>query len=150
MPLEAHHDASATLGFVLAGQGVKLGYVTDNSHYCAEITAHLRMCDALMLESNYCRVGLRESGYPGYLQNRIAGPGGHASNQELARWIDNDFDGKAEKIILGHLSGNSNRPEWAYDSAYAALDRRGYAPGTARGKWLTVLPKGSGTGWVEV
>ena len=150
MPFTAHHDASSTLGFVLAGSGVKVGYVMDNSRYCSEITQHLRDCDALLLESNFCRVGLRESSYPYYLQARISGPGGHASNQELSRWLEHDFDGKAEKVILGHLSGNSNKPEWAYDLAFNALDKRGYTPGSARGKMLTVLPKGGYTGWVEV
>ena len=150
MPMAAHHDASSTLGFILAAGGVKVGYIMDNSSYCRTISGHLRRCDLLMLESNFCRVGLRESGYPMYLQQRISGPGGHASNQELSRWIEHDFDGKAEKVILGHLSGNSNRPDWAYNLAYNALSKRGYAPGSARGKQLNVLPKGGFTGWVEV
>ena len=75
---------------------------------------------------------LRRGPYPPMLQRRILGDRGHLSNElgaELALWLARSG---AEKVLLGHLSRENNRPELALaavraragDSLWAAIAPR--------------------------
>jgi len=46
---------------------------------------------------------------------------GHLSNEATAAFLQNDYDGGASWIILGHLSESNNAPELARLSAEQAL-----------------------------
>ena len=58
------------------------------------------------------------------LKQRIASRTGHLSNEELAEWLTNDFDGGARHIVLAHLSQRSNEPHLARITAECALQMR--------------------------
>ena len=62
--------------------------------------------------------------YSWSLKQRIAGRRGHLSNEDLADWLQNDFDGSARHIVLAHLSQKSNDIHLARITAETALKMR--------------------------
>ncbi|MBL8187649.1 MAG: MBL fold metallo-hydrolase, partial [Acidobacteria bacterium] len=84
-----------------------------------------RGCDLLIIEANYETEMLRAcTYYPWALKQRIMSRHGHTSNDEMARFLKEDFDGKAEHIILAHLSQNTNEPNVARLAAIQALQEQ--------------------------
>ena len=51
-------------------------------------------------------------------------PHGHLSNEALADWLQDDFDGTARHIVLAHLSQRANEPHLAKLMAETALMMR--------------------------
>jgi phosphoribosyl 1,2-cyclic phosphodiesterase len=49
---------------------------------------------------------------------------GHLSNDSVAQFLMNDFDGQATYVVLAHLSKKNNLPELALLSAQRALEGR--------------------------
>ena len=49
---------------------------------------------------------------------------GHLSNESVAQFLQNEFDGKAAHFVLAHLSKQNNLPELALLSAQRALEER--------------------------
>jgi hypothetical protein len=49
---------------------------------------------------------------------------GHLSNDSVAQFLGNDFDGKAGHVVLAHLSKKNNLPELALLSAKRGLEAR--------------------------
>ena len=49
---------------------------------------------------------------------------GHLSNDSVAEFLGNDYDGQAAHIVLAHLSKKNNLPELALLSAERALEGR--------------------------
>ncbi len=124
-PFTIPHDAADPFAYTLEYQGIKAGMAVDLGYYHGLAAEHFRECDALVLEANYETDMLRAcTYYPWSLKQRIMGRHGHVSNDELARFLRDDFDGKAQHIILAHLSQNSNHPEVARLAAIQALQER--------------------------
>ena len=48
---------------------------------------------------------------------------GHLSNEALAFFFDQHFDGTGRKIMLIHLSRQNNHPQLAYVSAVKGLEK---------------------------
>jgi phosphoribosyl 1,2-cyclic phosphodiesterase len=71
---------------------------------------------------------LRTGPYPWHLKQRVMSNFGHLSNEALAFFLSEYFDGTGRKIMLLHLSRKNNHPQLAYCSALSALQRR--APST--------------------
>jgi len=67
---------------------------------------------------------LKVGPYPWSLKQRVMSRRGHLSNESVAQYIENDFDGKASHIVLAHLSRKNNLPELALLSAQRALESR--------------------------
>jgi hypothetical protein len=67
----------------------------------------------------------------------------------MARWLREDFDGRATHIVLAHLSRQCNHPELARLSALQALDARGslFYPDAERR--ITVAHHDHATEWFE-
>ena len=59
------------------------------------------------------------------LKQRVLSKHGHLSNDHVAEFLERDFDGRAEHIVLAHLSKNTNHPDLARLVALQALERRG-------------------------
>ena len=49
---------------------------------------------------------------------------GHLSNEALAYFFAEYFDGTQRKVMLTHLSRQNNHPQLAYVSALRALERK--------------------------
>jgi phosphoribosyl 1,2-cyclic phosphodiesterase len=124
-PFEVPHDAAETLAFTIEAQGVRVGFVTDLGYIPQMVAHHLKGCDALILEANHDLEMLRIGPYPWSLKQRVMSRHGHLSNDEMARFLREDFDGRAQYILLAHLSQKNNHPEIARMTAIEALASRG-------------------------
>jgi phosphoribosyl 1,2-cyclic phosphodiesterase len=123
-PFEVPHDAAETLAFTIEAQGVKVGFLTDLGYIPQMVVHHLKGCDALILEANHDLEMLRVGPYPWSLKQRVMSRHGHLSNDEMARFLREDFDGRAAYILLAHLSQKNNHPEIARLAAMEALASR--------------------------
>ena len=87
---------------------------------------HLRGCHVLVMESNHDVEMLRSGPYPWSVKQRVMSRVGHLSNDSLAEFFSNDYDGGAEYLVLAHISEQNNHLERARMSAEQALvGRRG-------------------------
>jgi phosphoribosyl 1,2-cyclic phosphodiesterase len=126
MPFTIPHDAIDPVGFTFRAEGVKVGIATDLGYIPANVKDHLRGCSVLVIESNHDVELLRSGPYPWSVKQRIMSRDGHLSNEALAEFFSNDYDGGAEYLVLAHISEQNNHLERARVSAEQALvGRRG-------------------------
>jgi phosphoribosyl 1,2-cyclic phosphodiesterase len=138
------HDAEEPVAFVIRGGGCRLGHATDFGHVSRAIADAFRLCDAVLIESNYDPTLLANGPYPWALKERIFGSRGHLSNADVARYLAQDLGDSCRRVVLAHLSEKNNHPELVQASAAAALARRG------RGSVHVELTGRDGTDWIEV
>jgi phosphoribosyl 1,2-cyclic phosphodiesterase len=118
------HDSIDPLGFVIEKDGVKIGIVLDLGYLSNLVIERLKGCDGIVLESNHDVQMLKVGPYPWALKQRVMSRRGHLSNDSVAQFLCNGFDGKAANVILAHLSKKNNLPELALLSAQRALEER--------------------------
>ena len=123
-PFTIPHDAADPVGFTFRAEGIKIGFATDLGYMPASVRNHLRGCNVLLMESNHDVEMLRSGPYPWSVKQRVMSRVGHLSNDSLAEFFSNDYDGIAEYVILAHLSEQNNHPEVARASAEQALRGR--------------------------
>jgi phosphoribosyl 1,2-cyclic phosphodiesterase len=124
-PFTIPHDAVDNFGFTATHQGVKIATLMDFGHVTTLISERLRGCSAVVIESNHSRDMLKAcDAYPWELKQRILSRLGHLSNEDLADWIRDEFDGSARYLVLTHLSQRANNPYLAKISAEVALQER--------------------------
>jgi phosphoribosyl 1,2-cyclic phosphodiesterase len=125
-PFGIPHDAADPVGFTFRAEGVKIGFATDLGRILANVRDALRGCRVLVIESNHDVEMLRSGPYPWSVKQRVMSRVGHLSNDALAEFFSNDYDGMAEYLVLAHLSETNNHIERARMSADQALvGRRG-------------------------
>jgi phosphoribosyl 1,2-cyclic phosphodiesterase len=124
MPFGIPHDAVDPVGFTFSAEGVKIGFATDLGYIPRNVPEHLRRCSVLVIESNHDLEMLRSGPYPWSVKQRVMSRVGHLSNEALADFFSNDYDGGAEYIVLAHLSEQNNHPERARVAAEHALAGR--------------------------
>ncbi len=124
-PFTIPHDGIDTFAFTVESERVKVAVVTDLGYITKLVAEKLRGSDLIIIESNHDRDMLKVGPYPWPLKQRIASNTGHLSNDETARWIREDFDGRAAYLVLAHLSRQCNHPELARVTALQALDAHG-------------------------
>jgi phosphoribosyl 1,2-cyclic phosphodiesterase len=149
-PVSVPHDAADPLIFTLEAAGVKLGIVTDLGYIPPHVARRLEGCHALILEANHDRDMLKIGPYSWTLKQRIAGRHGHLSNDEMSRFLAEDFDGTAEHITLAHLSQQNNHPEIARLCALESLQRRHPPLASFWEERVQVAPAKGPTRWVEL
>jgi phosphoribosyl 1,2-cyclic phosphodiesterase len=125
-PFTVPHDAADNFGFTATHDGVKIATLMDFGCVTTLINESLRGCAAIVIESNHSRDMLKAcSVYPWELKQRILSRTGHLSNEDIATWLRDDYDGGAAHIVLAHLSQRANNPFVAKLSAETALAERG-------------------------
>lgn len=107
---EKNHDAVDPYSFVVEGNGVKVGVITDIGIACKRVIHYFKQCHACFLESNYDEQMLEEGGYPLRLKNRIRGGNGHLSNAKALDLFVKHRPGFMSHLFLSHLSKNNNSP----------------------------------------
>lgn len=149
-PFTIPHDGVDTFAFTVQSQNVKCGIVTDLGYITQLVAERLRGCDFVMIEANHDRDMLKVGPYPWPLKQRIASNTGHLSNDEMGRWLKEDFDGHATHIVLAHLSRRCNHPELARLTAVQALEARaaGVCPDAERR--IYVAHPESPSSWFEL
>ncbi|MCO6512670.1 MAG: MBL fold metallo-hydrolase [Aridibacter famidurans] len=125
-PFSVPHDAADNFGFVAKNSGVRVATLMDFGHFTPLMKEKLTGCDAIVVESNHAIDMLRACPvYSWELKERISSPTGHISNEDVAEWLTEDYDGSARDIVLAHLSQKANEPHLAKLTAEYALDARG-------------------------
>ena len=119
------HDAMESCGFTIENDGQKLSIATDLGEMTNEVINNLKKSKFLLLESNYEPELLKYCSYPYQLKRRIAGERGHLSNNEAGKTISKLVEYGLEKVILGHLSKESNFPELAQKTVLNEMMQKG-------------------------
>lgn len=142
LPYTVPHDAHEPLQASFSDGAVRLGVLTDAGCATDHILAHLRGCDALLLECNHDAALLAASAYPASLKARISGRLGHLSNAIAAQILAATVHDRLHHVVAAHLSERNNTPLLARS---ALAD----AGGMAHDDVLVADPK-SGLDWLSV
>jgi len=125
LPFPVPHDAARPVGFVVEGEGLRVGMVTDLGHATTLVRERLRGCDVLMVESNHDDRMLMDGPYPWHLKQRVSGRLGHLSNHEAASLLGDTAGKDCRAVVLAHLSESNNTPALARQAAASALEAIG-------------------------
>ncbi len=120
-PFTIPHDAADPVGFVFEAEGARLAVATDLGYMPPNVKAQLKALNLLMLESNHDLDMLRDGPYPWSVKQRVLSRVGHLSNDAASTFLEQEYDGQATYVILGHLSESNNLPELARLAAERAL-----------------------------
>jgi phosphoribosyl 1,2-cyclic phosphodiesterase len=147
-PFSIPHDAADNFGFVARHAGVKVAALTDFGHITTLVSQKMRGCEAIIIESNHNLAMLKTCPvYSWDLKQRISSRTGHLSNEDLAVWLTNEFDGAARHIVLTHLSQRANEPHLARLTAESALQMR--SPLFKTETKITISHHKIPTAWIE-
>jgi len=124
-PFSIPHDAAGPVGYAFEGGGKKLAIATDVGCIQEEWMQAVSGSDMLLLESNHDIDMLRAGRYPYDLKMRILGKRGHLSNDDAGTAAVKLCQGGVKQILLGHLSGENNFPELAWESVAMHLRQAG-------------------------
>src|SRR5439155_16369117 len=91
----------------------RLGILTDLGHPFAALIETMGELDGAYLESNFDADMLRRGPYSAALKRRIAGDGGHLSNDDAADLVWCGRAARLKWIAVAHLSEENNLPELA-------------------------------------
>ncbi|QQS45740.1 MAG: MBL fold metallo-hydrolase [Acidobacteriota bacterium] len=150
-PFPIPHDAADPMAFTIEAAGVKMGIAVDLGHIDKLAAERFRGSDVLIIEANYEIEMLRAcTFYPWALKQRIMGRHGHTSNDEMARYLREDFDGKAGHVVLAHLSRNTNHPDLARLAAVQALEERSPLFSADAGRRVKVAKYDGPSDWIEI
>jgi phosphoribosyl 1,2-cyclic phosphodiesterase len=150
-PFAIPHDAADPMAFTVEAGGVKMGIAVDLGYINQLAADRFRGADVLILEANHEVEMLRAcTFYPWALKQRIMGREGHTSNDEMARFLQEDFDNKAEHIVLAHLSRNTNHPEVARLAAVQALEARAPLFSANAAKRVRIARYDGPSDWIEL
>lgn len=115
------HDAADPVSFVIESGGARLGFATDLGSVSHLVRQRLRGAHALVLESNHCPDMLRRSAYPPQVVQRIRGPHGHLSNQDMNSLLADVMHSDLQLVVAVHVSQENNTEEKARSMAARVL-----------------------------
>jgi phosphoribosyl 1,2-cyclic phosphodiesterase len=119
------HDAQEPVAFTVTCAGIKISQLTDAGYLPDSVAEQLSGSQVLILESNHDLEMLRSGPYPWNLKQRLMSRHGHLSNTAVGQFVRERYDGRAEHLILAHLSSRNNHPELARQEAGRAMRDRG-------------------------
>ncbi|MCP4951200.1 MAG: MBL fold metallo-hydrolase [Proteobacteria bacterium] len=117
------HDSADGVAFVVDDGRSRVGILTDLGHVFDGLKEVLQTLDGVVLESNYDEQMLESGPYPHHLKRRIRGIGGHISNREAAKLLNECCAKRLRWACLCHLSHENNSPEIALRTHQAALQK---------------------------
>jgi len=104
------HDAADPVSFTIEHNGLRIGVMTDIGTVCENVIGHFKLCDAVILESNYDSKMLENGKYPYLLKKRISGECVHLSNEQAYALYAIHRSERLSHLMLGHLSQENNHP----------------------------------------
>lgn len=105
------HDAADPHSFIVEGNGVTVGVLTDIGACCDQVSHYISKCHAAFLEANYDESLLEKGSYPIFLKERIRGGSGHLSNVQSLEIFTQYRPKFMTHLLLSHLSRDNNNPE---------------------------------------
>lgn len=104
---------------------------TDLGYFAQHVRDAISGSDLVLLESNHDPDMLKANDhYSMALKRRILGRSGHLSNAAAAEAVVELVDTGVRNIILGHLSGDNNRPALALRTSEDRAEIEGIRLGT--------------------
>lgn len=125
IPFSIPHDAVDPIAFRFETGGVALGMAADLGVVTEAVCEQLAGCQAIFCESNHDPAMLQNGPYSLPLKKRIAGQGGHLSNPDCRKLVEEIHHPDLKVIVLTHLSEKNNTPRLAFD------ETNGYLKGIA-------------------
>ncbi|MFM7101710.1 MAG: MBL fold metallo-hydrolase [Verrucomicrobiota bacterium] len=123
------HDAQDPVGFVVRTAAGDLGFLTDLGHATKLVVERVRSARVLVLEANHdLRLLQEDTRRPWSTKQRILSRHGHLSNDAAADVAAELASGPLERLYLGHLSRDCNRPELARRTVARRLEQAGGRP----------------------
>ena len=119
------HDAVPTVAFALDHAGRRAVILTDMGEPEPQIARYLSGAHVLVLEFNHDAELLRNGPYPPNLKRRVAGKGGHLSNEQARVVLGHLAGPNLHTLVLAHLSEKNNHPELARAAAESRLAELG-------------------------
>jgi phosphoribosyl 1,2-cyclic phosphodiesterase len=141
LPFTVPHDAREPLQLRCTDGSATLGILTDLGHATAHVMAHLKACDALLLECNHDSELLNQSSYPPFLKRRVSGQYGHLSNAAAGHIASAVAHSGLKHLVAAHLSAKNNRPELVQAAMLKALG--------CHSSDIVVAGAASGTPWLQ-
>lgn len=126
---EVPHDGTDNVGYCISIDGKVFSFLTDLGKITPTAARYIARAHYLILEANYDVEMLRRGPYPPHLQERIAGPTGHLSNEDAATFLSENTPPQLKYVWLCHLSKDNNHPELAYKTVEWKLKEKGYRIG---------------------
>lgn len=120
------HDAVDPVGYTFVSGGQKISVVTDIGQVTDNVFDSIKGSDIAVIESNYDPQMLNYCGYPYSLKQRIRSEVGHLSNEEAGYLAAALVKTGTKKLLLAHLSKESNMPQLAYQTVARILTEQGY------------------------
>jgi phosphoribosyl 1,2-cyclic phosphodiesterase len=109
------HDAYDPVGFLIHTHAGRIGFLTDLGYATKLIIQRVRTANVLLLETNHDLKLLQEDRHrPWSVKQRILGRHGHLSNDAAAQLAEEIVSADLNRVYLGHLSSDCNRPELAH------------------------------------
>lgn len=109
------HDAVDPVGFLLQTTSGNIGFLTDLGHVTKLIFERVRSANVLVLEANHDLALLQaDTKRPWSTKQRILSRHGHLSNTAAAEAAVQLAHAHLQRVYLGHLSRDCNRPELAH------------------------------------
>ncbi|MBP3448446.1 MAG: MBL fold metallo-hydrolase [Clostridia bacterium] len=115
------HDACHTVGYNIYAGNKTVSLLTDVGHLAENLYTDVKGKELVFLESNHDLNTLENCSYPFHLKQRIRGDEGHLSNDNAGKFAAHLVTGGTKKIILGHLSGEANTSQMAYETVKSVL-----------------------------
>ena len=125
---EISHDAVEPVGYTLTNNNQKISIVTDLGFVSDEVFKHISGSDIAVIESNYDPQMLNYCSYPYVLKQRIRSDAGHLSNEEAGYLAAALVRQGTKKLLLAHLSKESNMPQLAFQTVAGILTDQGITP----------------------
>lgn len=133
------HDAKGSVAFRFETENTSMSIATDIGHISDELFDNLSGCEFIIIEANHDLQMLRNGSYPYYLKRRILSDAGHLSNDDCGKLCTMLAKSGTKAFWLGHLSGENNTPDLAYNTVKKTLYDSGIDVGNEIS--LNVLPK---------
>ena len=140
------HDGRGAVGYHFNFEGHTLTIATDIGMLDKVVKGQIRKAENLVIEANYDTDMLEKGSYPYILKQRIAGPFGHLSNVESARFLAEIYHSGIKNIMLCHLSENNNTPQRAMQCLYEQFQKKRIR--TDVNTSIFPLPRHKSTGFV--
>ena len=115
------HDAADPVSFVIEAGGCKLGLATDLGKTTHLVRQKLVGCHALVLESNYCPMKIRNSPYPAQIIQRIRSNMGHLSNADMNSLLADLVHPDLQWVVAVHISQENNSEDLVREMAQQVL-----------------------------
>ncbi|HEY1040843.1 MAG TPA: MBL fold metallo-hydrolase [Bacteroidia bacterium] len=108
------HDAADPYSFIVEGNEIRIGILTDIGSVCEQVSNYFSQCHAAFLEANYDEEMLEKGAYPFYLKKRISSDHGHLSNAQALELFKKHKPDFMSHVFLSHLSKDNNDPQLAH------------------------------------